>query len=885
MDYPGNIEKSTTNRVNNPVINGQFNMLVDNVITPIFVAQQGKYVYVNPPFEKFTGYSAVELYEMKFSWEIVDPEYQQLIKERPLILESEKERHPNREIKIINRDGEVRWMAYIEAVIDYGGIPAILGSGIDITARKQLEEELIRSEEKYRSIFENISEGIYQISPQGSFISLNPAIAKIFGFTSTEEMINSINDVQHQLCVNPEDREKLLGKLVDNDHYSFETEMYHKDGRKIWVFFNVQAVRNNYGELLYIEGTCSDISERKHSEELRQATQQQMEQVIELLPDATFVINKKGQVVFWNKAMEKMTGVFKEQIIGRGDYEYAIPFFGKRCPIMIDFALMSDSEYGEIKGKYDYIRKEGDTLFSEKYVPNAYLGKGAYLWGAASKLIDLNGNIVGAIQAIRDITEQKDLEKARAEEAAIQKMTLLSIGDGVISTNKQGKIYLFNKVSEQLTGWTKEEAFGKPLEEVFNIFNELTRERCINPVREVLKIGKTIELASHTVLLSKDGTERPIEDSAAPIKDEDGNINGVVLVFRDFTEKKERQEKIDYLSYHDYLTGLYNRRFYEEELSRLDTERNLPITLVMGDINGLKLTNDAFGHLVGDKLLKKVSEVMKKECRVDDIIARVGGDEFMLLLTNTNSEEAGIIVKRINKTLKREKIDSIIPSVSFGWATKYAANEVISKVAKLAEDNMYRRKLSESSSMRNRTIKVIIRTLYEKSKREEEHSQRVSELCAAIGLALDRSAEDISELRTVGLMHDIGKITLDETTLNKSGKLNDTEWLDIKRHSETGYRILSSVNEFSQIAEYVIAHHERWDGKGYPKGLKGDEIPLQARIMAIADAYDAMNCDRPYRKALSEDMIIAEIKKNAGKQFDPVIARVFVEKVLGIPWE
>ncbi|MDZ5035172.1 GGDEF domain-containing protein, partial [Clostridium perfringens] len=139
-----------------------------------------------------------------------------------------------------------------------------------------------------------------------------------------------------------------------------------------------------------------------------------------------------------------------------------------------------------------------------------------------------------------------------------------------------------------------------------------------------------------------------IEDNAAPIKGENDVINGVALAFRDVSEKKERQEKIEYLSFYDQLTGLYNRRFFEEELKRLDTKSNLPITLVIIDVNGLKLTNDAFGHLEGDKLLQKVAKVIKKECRNEDIISRIGGDEFTIILPKTSSEETEKILNRIN---------------------------------------------------------------------------------------------------------------------------------------------------------------------------------------------------------------------------------------------
>jgi len=912
-NYPVNIENSV-NEVDKPeAINGQFKMLVESIITHIFVVQQGKYVYVNPSFEEITGYSAEDLYRMKSGWEIVDPQYQQLIKEMPL--NRRQERHPNLEIKILNKDGEVRWIACNGAEIDYEGKPAILGSGIDITDRKQSEEALRRSEKKYRNLIDNSHDIIYTLTPEGVFTFVSSGWTMLLGHP-----VDQVMGKPFQPFVHPDDIagcQSFLQKTIETGQRQsgVEYRVLHVDGSWSWHTTNAMPLRDETGVIIGLEGNAKDITERKQAEEELQAANEEMEatleeliaieeelrnqyqqlqkheqalrdseqrlaDIINFLPDPTIVIDKEGQVTVWNQAGEELTGVKTMDILGKGNYEYALPFYGARRPILIDQVLFPKEETGK---QYNSLYRDKETITAETDLPVVH-GESRFFSGKASPLYDTRGNLVGAIESMRDMTDRKAIEKALEEEKELLKTTLLSIGDGVISTDEQGKIHLFNKVAEQLTGWTQEEVIGKSLEEVFEISNEFTRERCISPVREVLETGKTVEIANHTMLISKDGIEIPIEDSAAPIKDENGKINGVVLVFRDYSEKKERQEKIAYLSYHDYLTGLYNRRFFEEELKRLDTERNLPITLVMADVNGLKLTNDAFGHAVGDKLLSKVAEVMKKECRTDDIIARVGGDEFVFLLPNTDTEEAKIIVKRINGTLAREKIDSIIPSVSFGCATKHAAADEMSNVSKQAEDNMYRRKLSESSSMRNRIIKVIISTLYEKNKREEQHSQRVSELCAAIGTALDISAADLGELRTGGLLHDIGKITLDEKILNKPGELNNSEWLELKRHSETGYRILSSVNEFSQIAEYVLAHHERWDGEGYPKGLKGAEIPYQARIMGLADAYDAMTCDRPYRKALSEEIVITEIKSNAGKQFDPVIARVFVEKVLGNKW-
>ena len=381
-------------------------------------------------------------------------------------------------------------------------------------------------------------------------------------------------------------------------------------------------------------------------------------------------------------------------------------------------------------------------------------------------------------------------------------------------------------------------------------------------------------------MISKDGIERFIENSAAPIRQENEKIVGVVLAFRDFSEKKQKQEKIKFLSYHDQLTGLYNRRFYEEELKRLDTKKNLPMTIIMGDLNGLKLINDSFGHTTGDEILKKVADVMVKVCRADNIISRLGGDEFVIILPKTNTFEAELIIKRINDLLLKEKLGSFGLTISFGYETKNNEEEKVQVIFKKAEDNMYKRKLFESPRMKANTTSAIISTLHEKNKREAQHSNRVSLLCKRMGEALGLPENKVEELKYVGLLHDIGKIAIDESILNKSGKLTDNEWKEIKRHPEIGYRILSTVNDMAKMAKDVLYHHERWDGKGYPSGLKKEDIPFVSRIIAIADAYDAMTSERSYRKALSDKLVLEELQNNAGSQFDPTLISVFIEKVM-----
>ncbi|SPF34135.1 Diguanylate cyclase (GGDEF) domain/uncharacterized domain HDIG-containing protein [Candidatus Desulfosporosinus infrequens] len=356
------------------------------------------------------------------------------------------------------------------------------------------------------------------------------------------------------------------------------------------------------------------------------------------------------------------------------------------------------------------------------------------------------------------------------------------------------------------------------------------------------------------------------------------------LKVKNAIELMKRNIEISYLSYHDFLTELYNRRFCEEEIKRLNTINNLPISIIVGDINGLKFINDMFGHDEGDKLLKIAASAIQSACRMDDIVARWGGDEFIILLPKTKKEEAEEVVDRIKQLYSADQVNGIHVSISFGCDTKQTNDVEMTTVFKNAEDDMYRNKTCENESVRSNMINTIINTLHEKNPREEMHSKRVSELCQAIGNELSLSDIEIRMLKVGGLLHDIGKIAIEERILNKREEPTDQEWNEIKRHPEIGYRILSSSHEMQELADYILAHHEKWDGTGYPKGLKGEAIPRIARIIAIADSYDVMTNERPYRKALSEEIVINEICKNAGRQFDPEIAKVFVEKVLVKPW-
>jgi putative nucleotidyltransferase with HDIG domain len=225
-------------------------------------------------------------------------------------------------------------------------------------------------------------------------------------------------------------------------------------------------------------------------------------------------------------------------------------------------------------------------------------------------------------------------------------------------------------------------------------------------------------------------------------------------------------------------------------------------------------------------------------------------------------------------------MDNIIISISIGYETKTMINEPVENTINKAEEQMYMKKLTESKSMRNKTIQAFLSTLRETNERERIHSERVSKISRRIAEAMEFDEETNKEIEYAGLMHDIGKIAINSSILNKPGNLTGSEYQEIKRHAESGYQILRSVDSYTSLAEIALSHHERWDGNGYPRGLKGEEIPLIARIISAADSYEAMTATRPYKSSMSKEEAIEELLKNSGTQFDPKIVNVLVDKVL-----
>lgn len=353
----------------------------------------------------------------------------------------------------------------------------------------------------------------------------------------------------------------------------------------------------------------------------------------------------------------------------------------------------------------------------------------------------------------------------------------------------------------------------------------------------------------------------------------------VFAILKDVSDLKESQINNIYLSYHDALTQTNNKRYFEEQIRKLDRPDAYPLTVVAIDVNGLKLINDAFGHIVGDELLKLVASILKSFQEDYEFIARTGGDEFAIIFRETGSLEVQRILTEIQNEIKALRFHHTIVSISMGWSSKTKESEVFDDVIVLAEEEMYRKKLTESQEMRHKTTSLIMKTLDENIPAEKIHNQRVANISKEIARAMRLDDETIKHIETAGLLHDVGKITIDYDLLNKTTKLSPGEINDIRKHPEGSYRILKTIDAYAPLAEGVLSHHEHYDGNGYPRGLSKNDIPLMSRILAVADAYEAMTSHRPYKNRISDEEAMIELKAKAGSQFDPLIVDIFEQNV------
>lgn len=725
----------------------------------------------------------------------------------------------------------------------------------------QLLEAVKQSEERFQLLFNKAPLGYQSLDIDGRFIEVNQKWIDTLGYAKNEVIGKWFGDF---LC--PEYVEGFRQRFPIFKSQGFihsEFEMLSKDGQRLFIAFDGKIGYSDSGDFKQTHCILQDVTEQRKAEKALLESEERYRQLSEQTRTFTWEVDENGLYTFVDHVSEKVLGYHPEELIQK-------KHFYDLCP---------EEEREDLKQTaFDIIRRKG--LFRDlENKAQTKTGEIVVLSTNGFPLYYDDGKLKGYRGNDTDITVRKQAEEAfrRIEERFRVAQEISPDGFTILHPvrNENGEVVDFTFVYEnqavaRFNQTDAKEVVGKRLLELFPAHSGTT---IFETYKYVASTGKTQVLDEVNVgeVVSKPIWLRLVVTSMG---------EDIAIAAQDITNRKNTESELLYLSFHDHLTGVYNRRFFEEKLKSLDTKQNLPLSIIMSDVNGLKMVNDSFGHDSGDMLLIKAADTIRNACREDDIIARIGGDEFIIILPKTSAEEAVKIANRIKELAQNIKVANVDLSISYGHDTKVIDKQSIVEVIANAENHMYRHKLYERSSIRSKTIDLIMNALFEKSSREAMHSRRVSGFCVAIANKMNLSKDATNQLKIAGLIHDIGKIGVEEKILNKPGKLDADERRDIERHPEIGWRLLSSTDDFSELAQFVLNHHEKWDGSGYPNGLKGNAIPLESRIIAVADAFDAMTSKRSYKNEMGIDEAVNELKICSGTQFDPDIVEVFIKQVL-----
>ncbi len=597
--------------------------------------------------------------------------------------------------------------------------------------------------------------------------------------------------------------------------------------------------------IIDLEESGKDYKRIKH---LLAEIEGKFESILKTDSAGILIIDEKGIITSCNDAVLKFSGYSAEELIGK--------YFTKRVnlstheiPRYLDMfeAIMNGKEIKpfEITQRH----KNGDVLFGEVYF---------------GPLANKYNKVIGFKVIIKDITRERKAESIfRDSKDRFDKLFESSLSGVVIHSG--GKILEANDTFVNMFGCNSSYPIGRNLLEF--IAPEY-RKIMIDKIES--EYGSSYEIKG----LKSTGSKISIEVTGRTITHQGGRARMEIL--NNINEQRKAEKRIRYLSFHDKLTELYSRTYFEKVLVNIYSNRQLPLNFLICDLNGLKLINDTFGYEEGDKLLKKLAKILKYCSRKEDIIARWGEDEFFIIMPRSTEEDVKEVQHMIKKICEKTRDQRISLNISMGVSSRKSLDQDLRDVIKEAENNMYKNKLLERKSIHNSIITSLERVLWEKNRETKEHAERLKKLAMKLGNTIDLPQNKLDELVLLSALHDIGKVAIPDKILMKKGKLNASEWKIMKRHPEIGYKIAESTPPIATIAEDILAHHEWWNGTGYPQGLKEEGIPINSCIAAIVDAFDVMTVGRPYREPISEREAIEELKRCSGTQFNPMLVEKFV---------
>jgi diguanylate cyclase (GGDEF)-like protein/PAS domain S-box-containing protein len=640
-------------------------------------------------------------------------------------------------------------------------------------------------------------------------------------------------------------------------------EIIRADGSIRCLEASVSLRKDASGKPIGFRGIVRDVTERKRAEELLRQSEERYRTIIENIQDGYFENDLAGNMTFVNDVICKNLSYTKQELTG------------------INYRQLMDKENArKLYERYSELYRTGQPIkpFDIEYIRKDGTKVNAEI--SVSLIRDTEGKPVGFRGISRDTTERKRAEEALRQSEERFRQLAENIRE-VFYVLEQGYIRYVSPAYMEIWGRTPQRVYEDPqsfLDTIHPEDKENVRVSLMN------KGGGEVEQVYRIV--RPDGSVRWIKDRSFPIYDDSGEMLRVVGIAADITDLKLGEEKLKYLSLHDPLTGLYNRIYFEEEMSRIEKGRHETVGIISCDVDGLKLVNDTLGHDQGDNLLVTAAGVIRECFREGDLVARIGGDEFCILLPDTTEPAVEKACQRIQEAvISYNATGPEIPlSISVGSAVSKDANRSPRDLFKEADNSMYRKKLYHTQSFRSTIVKTLTNTLKERDITTEGHVLRLEKLLVGVAAFIGLPESMKSDLSLLAKFHDIGKVGIPDAILFKEGALTSEEWTEMKRHCEIGYRIALSASELIPIADWILKHHEWWNGKGYPLGIEGEKIPIECRLLAIADAYEVLTSARPYGKTLSSAEAVAELRRCTGTQFDPKLLEKFVQMLeAGLP--
>lgn len=728
-------------------------------------------------------------------------------------------------------------------------------------------DDLLQENKLYKTIIDSMKDFIWIMDLDLNIKFSSPSVIDLIGYNNYEivgkpfgKILSEPNAKKYYELIQTSIRENNFNSKV------FEIIQKHKDGHDVHMQYIIHFLKND-NTINSIIGVGRDISSiisaqktiEKNSGDLKLLLDSTAEGIISL-DNLGFIrlINKSALSVLGYENEKELIGKHIKAVMGIDNDEKN--FLERFNSVFID-GFKGESEVDL------FVKKDGNQFFADYFLhPQISEGK-----------------VIGAVMTFADSNEKikiqnKLIESERSKSVLIQNLPGLAFR---CLLDKDRTMEFVSQGCVDLTGYNPENFINNNYISFNSIIAPEYQEKITSKLDEL--IGKNEMFKEEYEIICANGSKKWVLEQGQIIYKNNCEVEAYEGLLIDISDQKRKQEEIEYLSFHDSLTGIKNRIYFEREKERLDNQEYLPLSILIGDINGLKLINDGFGHAAGDQIIIDAANILIDCCLPNEVLARTSGDEFTILMPNTNQIEAenryNSIRNKIadfNKNILDERFKI---NIAFGFATKNNIETDFKSVKYVAEEYMYKRKLLDRNSSHSSIISSITRAMFEKSKMTESHAERMQEYSLMLGTALNLSQGELDKLVLVSRLHDLGKVGINDAILNKPGKLTEDEWVEMKKHPEIGYRIAMSSPELVSIANYILCHHERWDGKGYPQGLKGEDIPLIARIISVVDAYDAMTEDRPYRKAMSKEQALKEIRKNIGTQFDPKIASVFISLI------